>query len=113
LLSANANIGGGRSKAREFRELQEQLTNSAQHALRLAELRYQGGTTSYLEVLDSETRLFAAELALAQARRNELSRRCRRTAVPSGSGRRSSSMSVALAYVRRLARPSARRTVRM
>ena len=34
---------------------------------RLADPRYQGGATSYLEVLDSDTRLFAAELGLAQA----------------------------------------------
>ena len=59
-------------KAREFREQQELLTRSAQDAQRLADVRYQGGTTSYLEVLDSGTRLFAAELGLAQARRNEL-----------------------------------------
>jgi multidrug efflux system outer membrane protein len=35
-------------------------------------LRYQGGATSYLEVLDSDTRLFAAELGLVQAQLNEL-----------------------------------------
>jgi len=59
-------------KAREFREQQEFLTRSAQDAQRLADVRYQGGATSYLEVLDSGTRLFAAELGLAQARLNEL-----------------------------------------
>jgi multidrug efflux system outer membrane protein len=59
-------------KTREFREQQELLTRSAQDAQRLSELRYQGGTTSYLEVLDAGTRLFAAELGLAQARLNEL-----------------------------------------
>ena len=31
-------------------------------------MRYRGGATSYLEVLDSETRYFAAQLALAQSR---------------------------------------------
>ena len=36
-------------------------------ARRLADLRYQGGATSYLEVLDSDTRLFVAELGLVQA----------------------------------------------
>jgi multidrug efflux system outer membrane protein len=59
-------------KAREFREQQELLTRSAQDAQRLADVRYRGGTTSYLEVLDSGTRLYAAELGLAHARLNEL-----------------------------------------
>ena len=35
-------------------------------------MRYRGGVTSYLEVLDSDSRLFAAELGLAQARLAEL-----------------------------------------
>jgi len=30
-------------------------------------MRYKGGATSYLEVLDSDTRQFAAQLTLAQA----------------------------------------------
>jgi hypothetical protein len=34
--------------------------------------RYRGGATSYLEVLDSDTRLFSAELGVAQAQLNEL-----------------------------------------
>jgi outer membrane protein, multidrug efflux system len=57
---------------REFRAQQELLTRSAREASRLSESRYRGGTTSYLEVLDSNTRLFAAELGLAQAELNEL-----------------------------------------
>jgi outer membrane protein, multidrug efflux system len=59
-------------KGREFREQQELLDRSAEDARRLTTLRYQGGATSYLEVLDSETRLFAAELGLAQAQLSEL-----------------------------------------
>jgi len=39
---------------------------------RLADIRYRGGATSYLEVLDADTRLFAAELGLAQAQLSEL-----------------------------------------
>jgi outer membrane protein, multidrug efflux system len=62
----------GYSKAREFREQQESLTTAAQDARRLADIRYQGGATSYLEVLDADTRLFTAELSLAQARQGEL-----------------------------------------
>ena len=39
---------------------------------RLANIRYRGGVTSYLEVLDSERELFDAELGLARSRRDEL-----------------------------------------
>jgi multidrug efflux system outer membrane protein len=63
----------GYRRLREFRETQEGLLRSAQDARRLADLRYQGGATSYLEVLDSDTRLFAAELGLVQAQLGELS----------------------------------------
>ena len=41
-------------------------------ATELANVRYEGGVTSYLEVLYNEQELFNAELGLAQARRNEL-----------------------------------------
>jgi multidrug efflux system outer membrane protein len=58
-------------KSQEFRAQQELLTNSAQDATRLANMRYQGGVTSYLEVLDSDTRYFDAQLGLAQAQLNE------------------------------------------
>jgi outer membrane protein, multidrug efflux system len=63
----------GYRRGREFRETQEDLLRAAQDARRLADLRYQGGATSYLEVLDSDTRLFAAELGLVQAQLSELS----------------------------------------
>jgi outer membrane protein, multidrug efflux system len=62
----------GYRKNREFREQQELLANSTRDALSLAEQRYRGGAASYLEVLDSNTRTFAAELGLAQAQLNEL-----------------------------------------
>ena len=45
---------------------------SAQDAARLSRMRYTGGVTGYLEVLTNETNAFAAELALVQARQNEL-----------------------------------------
>ena len=57
---------------REFREQQQQLARSAAEALRLTTVRYQGGVSSYLEVLDADTRLFIAQLGLAQAQLNEL-----------------------------------------
>jgi len=59
-------------KTREFRLQQELLTQSAQDAARLSESRYRGGATSYLEVLDSDTRYLSAELSLAQAELGEL-----------------------------------------
>jgi len=63
----------GYRKLREFREQQALLLASAQDARRLADIRYTGGATSYLEVLDADTRLFAAELGLADAELSELS----------------------------------------
>jgi multidrug efflux system outer membrane protein len=62
----------GYRKLREFRAQQQLLFTSAQDARRLADIRYQGGVTSYLEVLDADTRLFEAELGLAQAQLSEL-----------------------------------------
>src|SRR5246500_4544253 len=58
-------------KNQEFRAQEELLTIAAQDATRLADQRYRGGVTSYLEVLDSDTRYFDAQLGLAQARLNE------------------------------------------
>lgn len=62
----------GYRKSREFRAHQERLTFSAEDATRLSNMRYTGGATSYLEVLDSDTRYFAAQITLAQAQFNEL-----------------------------------------
>ena len=59
-------------KRGEFRVQQEALVVSLRDAARLADVRYRGGVTSYLEVLDTERQLFDAELALAQAQRDEL-----------------------------------------
>ena len=58
-------------KNREFREQQALLTNAAADATRLANSRYRGGVTSYLEVLDSDTRYFDAQIGLSQASLNE------------------------------------------
>jgi outer membrane protein, multidrug efflux system len=62
----------GYRKSQEFRIQQEQLTHSAEEAQKLSNMRYKGGATSYLEVLDSDTRYFTAELSLAQAQLREL-----------------------------------------
>jgi len=59
-------------KRREFRIQQEALLVSARDAARLAGIRYRGGVTSYLEVLDSERQSFDAELGLVRANRDEL-----------------------------------------
>jgi outer membrane protein, multidrug efflux system len=59
-------------KTREFRTQEDLLFQSAQDAARLSHMRYTGGVTSYLEVLTNETNAFSAELAVVQARQNEL-----------------------------------------
>jgi outer membrane protein, multidrug efflux system len=62
----------GYRRSQEFRVQQEQLTHSAEEATKLSNMRYKGGATSYLEVLDSDTRYFSAQLTLAQAQLREL-----------------------------------------
>ena len=57
-------------KDQDFRKQQELLTDAAKDASRLSNLRYKGAAASYLKVLDAETRQYAAELTLAQARSN-------------------------------------------
>lgn len=54
-------------KNQEVREQQSLLTRAAQDAVQLSDMRYRGGVTSYLEVLDSDTRYFSAQITLAQA----------------------------------------------
>ncbi|MCX5733876.1 MAG: efflux transporter outer membrane subunit [candidate division NC10 bacterium] len=59
-------------KRREARVEQEKLVTSLTDASQVADLRYRGGVSSYLEVLDTDTRLFNAELQLSQAQLDEL-----------------------------------------
>ncbi len=59
-------------RTREYRARQEEATQANRDATALANVRYEGGVTSYLEVLYNEQELFGAELALAQARLSEL-----------------------------------------
>jgi multidrug efflux system outer membrane protein len=61
----------GYQKYHEVRLRQQQLVDDLAESVRLSNMRYQGGTTTYLEVLDGQRSLFAAELTLAQARGNE------------------------------------------
>jgi multidrug efflux system outer membrane protein len=59
-------------RSREYHARQEERTEAHRSAADLANIRYEGGVTSYLEVLYNEQELFSAELNLAQARLNEL-----------------------------------------
>ena len=60
------------AKRREARIQQEAFTTAARDATRLANIRYTGGVTPYLEVLDSDRQLFDAELGLVRNQRDEL-----------------------------------------
>ncbi|MDQ7821296.1 MAG: TolC family protein [Candidatus Eremiobacteraeota bacterium] len=55
-----------------YRKQMEEQTATLSNQSDLANMRYEGGVSSYLEVLDTETRYFSAELALAKAQLNEL-----------------------------------------
>jgi len=59
-------------RTQEFYAKQLELTEANRSATELAHVRYEGGVTSYLEVLYNEQQLFDAELRLAGARRDEL-----------------------------------------
>jgi outer membrane protein, multidrug efflux system len=61
----------GYQKLHEVRVRQEETVTDLQESVRLSNLRYLGGTTTYLEVLDGQRSLFNAELTLAQARGSE------------------------------------------
>jgi outer membrane protein, multidrug efflux system len=61
----------GYEKFHDVRVRQEQFVGDLEESVRLSITRYQGGTTTYLEVLDGQRSLFAAELTLAEARGNE------------------------------------------
>ncbi|NJN47586.1 MAG: TolC family protein, partial [Candidatus Competibacteraceae bacterium] len=53
-------------KSRELMAVQEQQVDALRRYAYLAQLRYDNGYTSYLEVVDAQRNLFNAELALAQ-----------------------------------------------
>ena len=58
-------------KRQEFRLQQELLVRALDDASQVAKMRYEGGVSSYLEVLDTERQLFDAEIQLVQAKRDE------------------------------------------
>ncbi len=57
----------GVHRNRELSASRQSLLRSAGQARALAEMRYQNGTSSYLEVLDGDTRLLDAEFAVVQS----------------------------------------------
>ena len=59
------------NKQRVYREQQEKLVAAAADSARLARLRYEGGSTAYLEVLTNDTNLFSAQLNLVTAQQGE------------------------------------------
>jgi outer membrane protein TolC len=59
-------------KVREQIVESEVRKDAAAEYLRLTDLRYRGGVSSYLEVLDAQRQLFAAELDLADLKRVQL-----------------------------------------
>jgi len=58
----------GYQKNHQVRVRQEESVADLQESVRLSNMRYRGGTTTYLEVLDGQRSLFSAELTLAGAR---------------------------------------------
>jgi len=59
-------------KTRAARLEQENFTQTLEDQERLANLRYEGGVTPYLEVLDTDRQYLDARRGLAQAKRDEL-----------------------------------------
>ena len=62
----------GYQKAKEYRTQREIFATTLRNQLRLANMRYEGGVSSYLEVLDTERQALDAELTYAQAYLGEL-----------------------------------------
>jgi multidrug efflux system outer membrane protein len=58
-------------KFHQVRVRQEDTVSDLQESVRLSNMRYKGGTTTYLEVLDGQRSLFYAELTKAEARRTQ------------------------------------------
>jgi multidrug efflux system outer membrane protein len=62
----------GYRKTMEYTTNQRLLTDTLRHQSQLANIRYVGGVSSYLEVLDTERERLTAEQTLAQAQRDTL-----------------------------------------
>jgi multidrug efflux system outer membrane protein len=61
----------GYEKLHQVRMRQQDSVADLQETVRISTLRYKGGTTTYLEVLDGQRSLYGAELTLASARGDE------------------------------------------
>jgi multidrug efflux system outer membrane protein len=61
----------GYQKSHEVRVAQEMTVKDLQDTVETSLVRYRGGITTYLEVLDGQRSLFSAELSLAKARGDE------------------------------------------
>ena len=61
----------GYEKLHQVRMRQQDTVSDLEETVRISTLRYKGGTTTYLEVLDGQRSLFASELTLASARGDE------------------------------------------
>lgn len=61
----------GYEKLHQVRTRQQDTVADLQETVRISTLRYKGGTTTYLEVLDGQRSLYGAELTLAAARGDE------------------------------------------
>ncbi len=62
----------GYQKAKEYRSQREYFVTTLRDQMRLAYMRYRGGVSSYLEVLDTERQALDAELSYAQSYLGEL-----------------------------------------
>jgi outer membrane protein, multidrug efflux system len=58
-------------KLHQVRLRQQDTVSDLEETVRISTLRYKGGTTTYLEVLDGQRSLYSAELTLASARGDE------------------------------------------
>jgi outer membrane protein, multidrug efflux system len=61
----------GYEKLHQVRTRQQDSVADLEETVRISTLRYKGGTTTYLEVLDGQRSLYGAELTLAAARADE------------------------------------------
>ena len=61
----------GYEKLHQVRLHQQDTVSDLEETVRISTLRYKGGTTTYLEVLDGQRSLYSAELTLAAARGDE------------------------------------------
>ena len=74
VLTALADVSNAltaREKVAAQRAELERQVAALRESVRLAQVRYVGGLSTYIEVLDAQQQLFPAELSLAQAQRDE------------------------------------------